>query len=199
MLGLRVRQVTHLVVDRREVAAAGQRVRVILAQRPLMDGQRSLQDSTRAVDVAQQAEDALRVTVNPRPNEMEEALDYEFEDLKADSATVTLKWEKIAVPFKIAVSDETTFGNIAGQMRGRAQYEWDSCNQAANFCVTKKIHLEDGLKWVNLSIQNEERFENLATKTDLLKATNKPDEAKKWQAERAKYPAEKAPPPKETK
>ncbi|MEY2510891.1 MAG: hypothetical protein QOE26_1654 [Verrucomicrobiota bacterium] len=134
-----------------------------------------------------QAEDALRVTVKPRPNEMEEALDYEFEELKADSATVTLKWEKIAVPFKIAVSDESTFGNIAGQMRGRAQYEWDSCNQAANFCVTKKIHLEDALKWVNLSIQNEERFENLATKSDVLKAMNKPDDAKKaWEQAIAK-------------
>ena len=134
-----------------------------------------------------QAEDALRVTVKPRPNEMEEALEYEFEDLKADSATVTLKWEKIAVPFKIAVSDETTFANIAGQMRGRAQYEWDSCNQAANFCLTKKIHLDEALKWVNLSIQNEERFENLATKADLFKAMNKPDDAKKaWEQAIAK-------------
>src|ERR1700675_3627860 len=40
-----------------------------------------------------QEEDALRVTVKPRPTEMEEALEYEFEDLKADSATITLKWE----------------------------------------------------------------------------------------------------------
>src|SRR5207248_8024882 len=45
-----------------------------------------------------QAEDALRVTVKPRPNEMEEALEYAFEDLKPDSATATLKWEKLAVP-----------------------------------------------------------------------------------------------------
>ena len=134
-----------------------------------------------------QAEDALRVTVKPRPNEMEEALEYEFEDLKPDSATVTLKWEKLAVPFKIAVSDETTFANIAGQMRGRAQYEWEAPNQAANFCLTKKIHLEDALKWVNLSIQNEERFENLATKSDVLKAMNKPDDAKKaWEQAIAK-------------
>jgi hypothetical protein len=134
-----------------------------------------------------QAEDALRVTVKPRPNEMEEALEYEFEDLKADSATVTLKWEKLAVPFKIAVSDEATFANIAGQMRGRSQYEWEAPNQAANFCLTKKIHLEDALKWVNLSIQNEERFENLATKSDVLKAMNKPDDAKKaWEQAIAK-------------
>jgi DUF2911 family protein len=137
-----------------------------------------------------QKEDALRVTVKPRPNEMEEALEYEFEDLKADSATVTLKWEKIAVPFKVAVPDEATFANISGQMRGRAQYEWESCNQAANFCLTRKIHLDEGMKWVTLSIQNEERFENLTTKADLLKAMNKPDDAKKtWEQAIAKTTA----------
>ena len=59
-----------------------------------------------------QKEDALRVTVKPRPTEMTEALDYVFEDLKEDSATMTLKWEKIAVPVKIAVSPEATVANI---------------------------------------------------------------------------------------
>src|SRR3954454_22868696 len=42
-----------------------------------------------------QKEDALRVTVKPRASEMEEALEYESEDLKADSATMTMKWEKL--------------------------------------------------------------------------------------------------------
>jgi tetratricopeptide (TPR) repeat protein len=135
-----------------------------------------------------QAEDALRVTVKPRPNEMEEALEYEFEDLKPESATVTLKWEKLAVPFKVAINDaETTLANIRGQMRGRAQFEWQAPNQAAQFCLTKKINLDEALKWVNLSIQNEERFENLTTKSELLKAMNKPDDAKKtWEQAIAK-------------
>jgi tetratricopeptide (TPR) repeat protein len=135
-----------------------------------------------------QAEDALRVTVKPRPNEMEEALEYEFEDLKPESATVTLKWEKLAVPFKVAINDaETTLANIRGQMRGRAQFEWQAPNQAAQFCLTKKINLDEALKWANLSIQNEERFENLTTKSELLKAMNKPDEAKKtWEQAIAK-------------
>jgi tetratricopeptide (TPR) repeat protein len=137
-----------------------------------------------------QSEDALRVTVKPRPNEMEEALEYEFEDLKPDSATVTMKWEKLAVPFKVSVSDEATLANIRGQMRGRSQYEWEAPNQAANYCLTKKINLEEALKWANLSIQNEERFENLTTKADVLKAMNKPDEAKKaWEQAIAKTTA----------
>ncbi len=127
-----------------------------------------------------QDEDALRVTVKPRPTEMEEALEYEFEDLKSDSATITMKWEKIAVPFKVAINDaEATVANIRNQMRGRAQYEWEAPNQAAQFCLNKKVNLEEALKWVDLSIQNEERFENLTTKADLLKAMNKPDDAKK--------------------
>ena len=135
-----------------------------------------------------QEEDALRVNVKPRPSEMEEALEYEFEDLKSDSATITMKWEKLAVPFKVAINDaEATLGNIRNQMRGRAQYEWQAPNQAAQFCLNKKINLDEALKWVDLSIQNEERFENLTTKADLLKAMNKPDEAKKiWDQALAK-------------
>ena len=135
-----------------------------------------------------QAEDALRVNVKPRPIEMEEALEYEFEDLKPNSATVTLKWEKLAVPFKVAINDaETTVANIRNQMRGRAQYQWEPPNQAAQFLLTRKINLDEALKWVNLSIQNEERFENLTTKADLFKAMNKPDEAKKaWEQAIAK-------------
>jgi hypothetical protein len=135
-----------------------------------------------------QEEDALRVNVKPRPNEMEEALEYDFEDLKSDSVTVTLKWEKLAVPFKVSINDaEATLGNIRNQMRGRAQYEWLAPNQAAQFCLNKKINLDEAMKWVDLSIQNEQRFENLTTKADLLKAMNKPDDAKKvWEQAIAK-------------
>jgi hypothetical protein len=138
-----------------------------------------------------QEEDALRVTVKPRPTEMEEALEFEFEDLKPDSATVTMKWEKLAVPFKVAINDaEATMANIRNQMRGRAQYEWESLNQAAQFCLNKKINLEEGMKWADASIQNEERFENLTTKADLFKAMNKPDDAKKiWDQAIAKTTA----------
>jgi hypothetical protein len=139
-----------------------------------------------------QEEDALRVNVKPRQTaESEEALEFEFEDLKSDSATVTMKWEKIAVPFKVSINDgEATLANIRNQMRGRAQYEWESLNQAAQFCLNKKINMDEALKWVDASIQNEERFENLSTKADLLKAMNKSEDAKKaWDQALAKTTA----------
>ncbi len=126
-----------------------------------------------------ETEDALRVTVKPRENEMEEALEYEFEDLKSDSVAVTLKWEKLAVPFHVTVTDaDTVLPSLRNELRGRSQYSWGPPNEAAQYCLTKKIALHEGLKWAELSIQNEERFENLSTKADLLKAVNKPDEAK---------------------
>jgi hypothetical protein len=127
-----------------------------------------------------QGEDALRVEVKPRPIELEEALEYEFEDLKPDAVTVTMKWEKLAVPFHVSVNlNDTVVSSIRNQLRGRAQFSWEPLNEAANFCLTHKTNLEDGLKWADLSIQNEERFENLSTKADLLQALNRADEAKK--------------------
>lgn len=127
-----------------------------------------------------QDEDALRVTVQPRPlQENEEALEYEFEDLQPTSATVTLKWEKLAVPFKVAVTDQTTLDNIRAQMKGRGQFTWQAPDEAAQFCLSHNIDLEQGLKWADMSIANEERFDNLATKVDLLRAVHKDDEANK--------------------
>ena len=48
-----------------------------------------------------QAEDAIRVTVKPQTAEFHEALTYDFDDVTPDSSVVTLRWEKVAVPFKV--------------------------------------------------------------------------------------------------
>ena len=50
-----------------------------------------------------QDEDALRVTVKPQTAEFHDALTYDFDDVKPDSTVVTLRWDKVAVPFKVAV------------------------------------------------------------------------------------------------
>jgi len=127
-----------------------------------------------------QKEDALRVDVKPKPlAQPEEALEFEFEDLKPTSTAVTLKWEKLAIPFTVSVNDaEQTLQNIRAQMKGPGQFAWQAPDQAAQFCLSKNINLDEALRWADLSIQNEERFENLSTKADVLKALNRQDEAK---------------------
>ena len=127
-----------------------------------------------------QDEDALRVNVKPRPlAEQEEALEFEFEDLKPDSTAVTLKWDKLGVPFTVSIKDaDQTLQNIRAQLKGLGQFTWQALDEGAQFCLTRKINLDEGLRWADASIQNEERFDNLSTKADILKALNRPDEAK---------------------
>ncbi len=127
-----------------------------------------------------QDEDALRVDVKPRAlAEMKEALEFEFEDLKPESTAVTLKWERLGVPFTVSIKDsDQTLQNIRAQLKGRGQFTWQSLDEAAQFCLTRKIDLDEALGWADASIQNEERFDNLSTKADILKALNRPDQAK---------------------
>src|SRR5881296_1761580 len=127
-----------------------------------------------------QDEDALRVNVKPKPlAQSEEALEFEFEDLKPDSTAVTLKWEKLGVPFTVSIKDsDQTLQNIRAQLKGRGQFTWQALDEGAQFCLTRKINLDEALRWADASIQNEERFDNLSTKADILKALNRPDEAK---------------------
>jgi len=127
-----------------------------------------------------QDEDALRVNVKSRPlAEMKEALEFEFEDLKPESTAVTLKWEKLGVPFTVSIKDaDQTLQNIRAQLKGRGQFTWQALDEGAQFCLTRKIYLDEALPWADASIQNEERFDNLSTKADILKALNRPDDAK---------------------
>jgi tetratricopeptide (TPR) repeat protein len=123
-------------------------------------------------------EDALRVNVKTAPAEMHEALTYDFDDLKPDSAVVTMRWDKLAVPFKVSVNVvEVTLAGIRNDLRTVPSFTWQGWNDAAVYCLENKTSYEEALKWIETSIQNEERFENLQTKSKLLAATGKATES----------------------
>ena len=127
-----------------------------------------------------QDEDALRVTVKPQPAEFHEALAYDFDDVKDDSAVLTLRWEKLAVPVKIGVNTkELVQANLHKQLRGFAQYTWDGWDDAANYLLANKLNMDDALTYCDRSIQVEERFDNLYTKSKVLTAIGRKDEADK--------------------
>ena len=110
---------------------------------------------------------------------MREALTYEFNDLNQDSAQVTLRWERVAVPFRVGVNlVETTMASLRDQLRGLNAFHWVSFNDAATWCVENKTNLDEALRWTDRSIQMEERFENLETKSQVLKGLGRSDEAK---------------------
>jgi Protein of unknown function (DUF2911) len=125
-------------------------------------------------------EDALRVTVKSKPSETGDVLIYTFDDVKEDSALATLRWDKTAVPFRIAVDVKAlTFKSIQKQLRNVGGFTWAGYDEAGQWCLDNNYQLEQGLKWEDTSIQNEERFENLETKSRILDAMGKQNEAAK--------------------
>jgi len=125
-----------------------------------------------------QAEDALRVQVKPQTTEMHDALTYDFDEPKADSAVATLRWEKVAVPFKIGVNvNEVVESSLQRQLRGLQQYNWMSWNDSANYLLASKVDLDQALKYANKSIENEDRFDNEITKSQVLAAMGQKEDA----------------------
>ena len=51
------------------------------------------------------SQNALEVAVTPKACEQTEWLEYGFEDLADESATAFLKWDKLEIPFKVALSN----------------------------------------------------------------------------------------------
>jgi hypothetical protein len=125
-----------------------------------------------------QAEDALRVNVKPQSAEMHNALTYDFDQVKPDSTVVELEWEKVAVPFKVSVDVHPVVeASLKKQFRNLAQYTWISWDEAANYLLAEKVDLDDALKYSDKSIENEDRFDNELTKSKVLLAMNRKDEA----------------------
>ncbi len=125
-----------------------------------------------------QAEDALRVQAHARPSEMHEALVYDFDDLKPDSALLTMRWGELAVPFKVGVDVNTiTTAKLRSQLRGGIQYSWEGWDEAANYILNAKGSAEDALKYSNQSIQVEQRFDNLMTRARAQQALGRSSEA----------------------
>lgn len=127
-----------------------------------------------------QKEDALRVTVTPLQGSHTEWLAYEFTDLTATEGTLSLCWEKLRVPIRLAFNTNAiVIAYIRTEyLRGMAGFGWQGPHQAALFCLRNSVELEQGLAWADLSIATQENFQNLQTKAGILEKMGKPQEAK---------------------
>ena len=125
-----------------------------------------------------EADDALRVSVKPKASEAHEALTYDFDDMTDNSALATLRWEKIAVPFKIEVKvHDIVQASLHKQLQGLPQYMWEGWDDAATYLVGEKYALDDALQYEETSIRTEPRFDNYMTKSQILEAMGRKDDA----------------------
>src|SRR5579864_4112912 len=130
-----------------------------------------------------QDDDALRVKVKPQAAELHDALAYDFDDVKPDSAVVTMRWEKVAVPFKVHVNvNDLVTASIRQQIHGMNQYYWEGWDDAAGYFLANKIDLDEALKDEDQSIQVEERYDNVMNKSKILDAMGRKQDADAFRA-----------------
>jgi len=124
-------------------------------------------------------EDALRVKVKSQSADAHDALAYDFDDVKPNSTVVTMRWDKVAVPFKVEVNvNELVTAAIHRQLHGLNQYYWEGWDDAAGYFLANKINLDEALKYEDQSIQSEERYDNLLNKSRILEALGRNEDAK---------------------
>lgn len=126
-------------------------------------------------------DEVLRVTVKAVPAEFNEFLTYEFADRLQNSCTLQLKWEKLAVPFKLTVAngDDLYVQKLREEFTGiKAFGNWINGVSAVNFCATKKINLDEALIWAQGYIdRNIKYFPIYNAKSNVLAAMGKQAEA----------------------
>jgi len=128
-----------------------------------------------------QDDDALRVKVKPQATDAHDALAYDFDEVKPDSTVVTMRWDKVAVPFKVAVKvNELVTASIHRQLYGLNQYYWEGWDDAAGYLLANKINLDEALKYEDQSIQSDERYDNLMNKSKILDAMGRKEDAKSF-------------------
>jgi tetratricopeptide (TPR) repeat protein len=116
-----------------------------------------------------QKEDAVRFTAVPVEAPMQENLAYTLDDPGTGTATVTLRWEKLAVPFPVEVDyKRVVVDSLRQQLRGLGRFFWQPWMQAAAWCAGNDVNLAEAAEWAQNSIAINENFNNLRLKATLL-------------------------------
>ncbi len=137
----------------------------------------------------QEKEDALRVRVNPKTSEFREWLSYEFLEKGADFLVLSLAWENLRIPIRLEYDVHgIVIAGFKKDLRTDAQFDLNTWNQAAQYCLNNNVELEQGLEWVNQSISGpfftaKPTFSNLQTKARLLEKLNRKSESKEVMAQ----------------
>ncbi len=126
------------------------------------------------------AHDQLRAKIQIRSIPETEMLTYDFINNTKTSSELVLDWEKKQFPVKIEFDvDKIVMTNAAEELKGAVGFNSIGFSSAANYALQNKVNLEQGIKWIDQAIAQNGNFNNLATKSNILKEMGKTAEADK--------------------
>jgi hypothetical protein len=140
--------------------------------------------------------DALRVTVQPEPAEYREWLTYDFVDRQLESSVLTLHWERLRVPIRIAVPDMTGLyvrlvDEALGGGKPAAGY-WQNWNSAAQVLLSRQARPDKSLEYAqqaNAPFNGGPNFQTLATLAQAQAANGQEAEAEATFAQAIAHPS----------
>src|SRR5262245_30123523 len=115
-----------------------------------------------------QAQDALRIQVEPKTGASHEWMEFSFPEVTSDAATVELAWEKLLVPFGIEKNPRARAqANIRKALAGEVK-DWEDHYSAASYAFNANLdNKAEAMTWIDQSIAKEENYWNLRLKASM--------------------------------
>jgi hypothetical protein len=102
-----------------------------------------------------ESDDVTRFTVKPQNAEFRERMMFAFDNVTNDSVMVALYWEKLKVPFTLAVNTDSLVMAEADQA-----INWRTPYQAADYGLQNNLDMTKVRKWLDLSLAVERNYWN---------------------------------------
>ena len=130
------------------------------------------------------AHDQMHAKISVKDHTATEILTYDFINLSKNTGDLVLNWENKQFPVKIefAVND-IVMANAAEELKGPTGFSWQGFESAAHYALNEKVNLETALVWNEKAVSQNKSFNTLNTRSGLLKALGKKEEADKIMAD----------------
>jgi hypothetical protein len=125
-------------------------------------------------------QDEMRAKIQLRDIPLTELLTYDFTNITKTSADLVLNWEKKQFPVKIEYDvDNIVMANAAEELKNTVGFSWQGYTSAANYALQNKTNYDQALIWIDQAVAQNNSFQTLSVKSNLLRAMGKTEEADK--------------------
>ena len=102
----------------------------------------------------------MTVNVKPVPADYVERMQFTFDDPGTDSVTLTLRWDKLAIPMHIVVDTEgKTLASARAAVAAAKPDDWNTPYRAANWAFTAGVAPDETAKWAATAARVKPNFQ----------------------------------------
>jgi tetratricopeptide (TPR) repeat protein len=126
------------------------------------------------------ANDQMRANIQLRNIPNTDLLTYDFINMSKNGAELVLNWEKKQFPVTIEYAvDDIVMANAEAELKGVMGFGWQGYVSAANYALQNKVNLNQALAWIDKAIAINNSFTTQSTRSNILTALGRGDEAEK--------------------